>query len=81
MGKAVRSVKPLKPLKPKTRKWLFLLNTVLILVPLTYLGYPFFGIVVFSYAALALMLISRENLLKLFARAEMRQGRRAGLQI
>jgi hypothetical protein len=37
---------------------------------LGYLGYPFFGIVVFSYAAIALTLVTRQNLLKLFSRAE-----------
>jgi hypothetical protein len=36
---------------------------------LGYLGYPFFGIVVFSYAAIALMLVGRQNLLGLFSRA------------
>lgn len=37
---------------------------------LGYLGYPFFGLVVFSYAALALMVVSDQNLLELFADAE-----------
>jgi hypothetical protein len=37
---------------------------------LGYLGYPFFGIAVFSYAAIALMLLSRQNLLDLLVRAE-----------
>jgi hypothetical protein len=37
---------------------------------LGYLGYPFFGIVVFSYAAIALMLASGQNLLELLVRAE-----------
>jgi hypothetical protein len=37
---------------------------------LGYLGYPFFGIVVFSYAAIALLLAGRQNLLELFARAD-----------
>jgi hypothetical protein len=37
---------------------------------LGYLGYPFFGIVVFSYAAIALRLVTRQNLIKLFSRAE-----------
>jgi hypothetical protein len=36
---------------------------------LGYLGYPFFGIVVFSYAAIALTLVGRQNLSGLFSRA------------
>ena len=36
---------------------------------LGYLGYPCFGIVVFSYAAIALLLVSRQNLLGLFSHA------------
>ncbi len=35
---------------------------------LGYLGYPFFGIVVFAYAAIALSLVSGQNLLTLFRR-------------
>ena len=37
---------------------------------LGYLGYPFFGIVVFSYAAVALMLMTGRDLVGLFSRAE-----------
>jgi hypothetical protein len=37
---------------------------------LGYLGYPCFGIVVFSYAAIALMLVGRHNLLGLLSRAQ-----------
>jgi hypothetical protein len=37
---------------------------------LGYLGYPVFGIAVFSYAAIMLMLLARQNLLELFSRAE-----------
>ena len=34
---------------------------------LGYLGYPFFGLIVFSYAALALNFIGGQDLAKLFA--------------
>jgi hypothetical protein len=37
---------------------------------LGYLGYPFFGIAVFSYAAITLMLLGGQDLAALFARAE-----------
>ena len=37
---------------------------------LGYLGYPVFGIAVFSYAAIVLMLLAKQNLLELFSRAE-----------
>jgi hypothetical protein len=37
---------------------------------LGYLGYPVFGIAVFSYAAIVLMLLTKQNLLELFSRAE-----------
>jgi hypothetical protein len=37
---------------------------------LGYLGYPFFGIVVFSYAAIVLKLVAGRDLLALFSRAE-----------
>ena len=37
---------------------------------LGYLGYPFFGIAVASYAAIVLMLIARQNLLELLSQAE-----------
>jgi hypothetical protein len=37
---------------------------------LGYLGYPFFGIVVFSYAATALMLVGKQDLLDLCSRAK-----------
>jgi hypothetical protein len=34
---------------------------------LGYLGYPFFGLIVFSYAALVLNFIGRRDVAKLFA--------------
>ncbi|MBV8698693.1 MAG: hypothetical protein JO052_12665 [Bradyrhizobium sp.] len=37
---------------------------------LGYLGYPFFGIAVFSYAAIMLMLLTKQNLLVLLPQAE-----------
>jgi hypothetical protein len=37
---------------------------------LGYLGYPVFGIAVFSYAAIVLMLVTRQSLLELLSRAE-----------
>jgi hypothetical protein len=37
---------------------------------LGYLGYPFFGIIVFSYAAIALMVTTRHDLLDLFYRGQ-----------
>ncbi|HTO65371.1 MAG TPA: hypothetical protein VMM15_29440 [Bradyrhizobium sp.] len=37
---------------------------------LGYLGYPFFGIAVFSYAAIALMLVTKQSLIDLMSSAE-----------
>jgi hypothetical protein len=37
---------------------------------LGYLGYPFFGIAVFSYAAIVLMLLTQQSLVALMSRAE-----------
>jgi hypothetical protein len=34
-----------------------------------YFGYPFFGIIVFSYAAIVLMATAEQDLLDLFSRA------------
>jgi hypothetical protein len=39
---------------------------------LGYFGYPFFGIIIFSYAAIAIKLMRRQNLLDMFPDAARR---------